>query len=126
MLKNNLYSVNQILLSDDAATCDAVIDLRQDHEIFSGHFPGNPVLPGVCMVQIIKELVEEVKHIPVVLKTAQNIKFLHPVNPLVDSRLHLTLIFRHTEELITVNALVTNGTINFCSFRGTFQEGSKT
>ena len=37
----------------------ANIILNKDHEIFKGHFPGNPVTPGVCMMQIVKELTEE-------------------------------------------------------------------
>ena len=37
----------------------AKITLNKDHDIFNGHFPGNPVTPGVCMMQIVKELTEE-------------------------------------------------------------------
>lgn len=31
------------------------VRLDASHPVFSGHFPGNPVLPGVCTLQIVRE-----------------------------------------------------------------------
>ena len=52
----------------------AQILLNKDHDIFKGHFPGNPVTPGVCMMQIVKELTEECIGMKVLLKSASNVK----------------------------------------------------
>ena len=57
MLIEGLYSV--IDYQWDEQNVNAVIELNKDHDIFKGHFPGNPVMPGVCMLQIIKELTEK-------------------------------------------------------------------
>ena len=35
------------------------IRLNPDHEIYRAHFPGNPITPGVCIVQIISEVLGE-------------------------------------------------------------------
>jgi len=39
----------------------AMILINEEHEVFQGHFPGNPIMPGVCMMQIIKELTEQIQ-----------------------------------------------------------------
>lgn len=55
--------------------------INADHEIFKGHFPGMPVVPGVCMVEMIKEILEEVVGKKTNLKKAGTIKFLHVLDP---------------------------------------------
>ena len=36
--------------------CDVFeVDLLADHPVYEGHFPGMPVSPGVCNMQMIKE-----------------------------------------------------------------------
>ena len=69
----------------------AHIHLNKDHDIFKGHFPGNPVTPGVCMMQIIKELTEEFTGSKLFLKTASNVKFMAIINPFETPDLKLQL-----------------------------------
>ncbi len=59
----------------------ATVHLNKDHAIFKGHFPGNPVMPGVCMIQIIKELTEEAIGKNLFLSVSSNIKFMAIINP---------------------------------------------
>ena len=59
----------------------ANISLNKNHDIFKGHFPGNPVTPGVCMMQIVKELTEEFIGKKLFLKSASNVKFMAIINP---------------------------------------------
>lgn len=48
---------------------------------FSGHFPNNPVLPGICQIQCILAALS-VKHKKVLkLKSVSRAKFLNPVFP---------------------------------------------
>ena len=35
--------------------------LNPQHAIYNGHFPQQPVVPGVCMLQIIKECIEKIQ-----------------------------------------------------------------
>ena len=34
------------------------IQLNPNHEIYKGHFPEQPIAPGVCLAQVVKELCE--------------------------------------------------------------------
>jgi 3-hydroxyacyl-[acyl-carrier-protein] dehydratase len=67
---NKLYSIEE-------KTNDKVkVKLNQNHEIFSGHFPGNPILPGVCSLQIAKELFLQSQIIAI-----GSIRYYSPINP---------------------------------------------
>ncbi|MDC8105706.1 MULTISPECIES: hotdog family protein [Chryseobacterium] len=80
----------------------AHIRLNSDHEIFKGHFPGNPVTPGVCMMQIVKELTEEITGSKLFLKTASNVKFMAIINPFETPDLTVQLDINEGEDEIKV------------------------
>ena len=80
----------------------ATISLHKDHDIFKGHFPGNPVTPGVCMMQIVKELTEEFTNRKLFLKSASNVKFMAIINPFETPDLKLQLDITESEEEIKV------------------------
>lgn len=80
----------------------ANIILHKDHDIFKGHFPGNPVTPGVCMMQIVKELTEEFTGSKLFLKSASNVKFMAIINPVETPELKLQLDITENEGEIKV------------------------
>lgn len=87
----------------------AYIHLNKDHDIFKGHFPGNPVTPGVCMMQIIKELTEEFTGSKLFLKTASNIKFMAIINPFETPDLKLQLDITEDGEDVKVKNVTSFG-----------------
>lgn len=56
-LEGKYYTVLNVA-SEDGNTATYHIALRPDCDIYQGHFPGNPVCPGVCNIQTIKECAE--------------------------------------------------------------------
>ena len=89
MLIEGLYKVTAN--EKTAEGISAKIHLNKDHDIFKGHFPGNPVMPGVCMIQIIKELTEEPTGKDLFLAVSSNIKFMAIINPEKNPDLQLTI-----------------------------------
>ena len=87
ILKNNFYHIKEMQRTDVGVNFLVHFNVR--HFIFSAHFPGNPITPGVCIVQIVKELTEELVQTPLFLKTVKNIKFVQVINPLT----HAEVIF---------------------------------
>lgn len=65
--------------------------VNEKHEVFKGHFPGNPIMPGVCMIQIIKELTESVTDSTLMIQTLANVKFMALINPEATPELRLEL-----------------------------------
>lgn len=76
----------------------ATILINEKHEIFKGHFPGNPIMPGVCMMQIIKELTEQIVESSLMMETLTNVKFMALINPDVTPELRLELDIVITED----------------------------
>ncbi|MDO5608175.1 MAG: 3-hydroxyacyl-ACP dehydratase [Capnocytophaga sp.] len=79
------------LSSTKENTYEAIIRLNADHAIFKGHFPNNPVTPGVCMMQIIKDLTEDIFQVPLFMKSSSNVKFMALINPETSPELRLEL-----------------------------------
>ncbi|WP_125718611.1 hotdog family protein [Flavobacterium ustbae] len=97
MVLKDFYKV----LSEEK-TGDAKYNIRilvnANHEVFKGHFPGNPIMPGVCMIQIIKELTESIIKSPLVIQSLTNVKFMALINPEVNPELLLELDITNTED----------------------------
>jgi 3-hydroxyacyl-[acyl-carrier-protein] dehydratase len=79
MLNNDFFHI--VSLDEGAGTLRAVIRINPDHHIFEGHFPGQPVVPGVCMIQIVKELLATVTGEEPLLKGGDMFKFLSILDP---------------------------------------------
>ena len=65
--------------------------VNEKHDVFKGHFPGNPIMPGVCMIQIIKELTESITKSTLMIQTLSNVKFMALINPEATPELRLEL-----------------------------------
>lgn len=104
-LKNNLY----IIKSSDVEKRSFLIELLPNSIIYKAHFPGHPITPGVCIVQIATELLQEFMHKNLVLKTIANAKFLSIINPEEDKEVIFNikkLTIDETENKISVSIIV--------------------
>ncbi|MEW5674711.1 3-hydroxyacyl-ACP dehydratase [Flavobacterium enshiense] len=90
MLLKDFYTVEQ-LENVSEGKYNAIVHLNNKHEIFKGHFPDNPVTPGVCMMQIIKELSQEILGSSLLMTSCSNVKFMALINPDVTPKLKLEL-----------------------------------
>ena len=89
MLLPHFYSLTNF--NFDNNQLKAVIELNAEHDVFKGHFPNNPVVPGVCMLQILKELVEKATETKLYIKECSNVKFMALINPEVHSELKIVI-----------------------------------
>jgi len=79
MLKDQLYTIQKLEYQDFVIKSE--ISLIKTHPIFKGHFPDIPILPGVTMMQIVKELMEIVEEKKFIIQSAGQLKFLQMLNP---------------------------------------------
>ncbi len=100
MLIADLYKVKSFEKHENGVV--ATVSLNKDHEIFEGHFPGNPVMPGVCMIQMIKELTERATEKELFLSNCSNIKFMAIIDPRKNSLLTLTINISEEDGIIKV------------------------
>lgn len=105
MLLENFYTVNKLDISEGSAIAN--ITINKNHDIFKGHFPGNPVTPGVCMMQIIKELTEQIVNEKLFMQSSSNVKFMAIINPEVNPDLKLSLTIVEEDDLFKVKNVTT-------------------
>ncbi|MDR1671678.1 MAG: beta-hydroxyacyl-ACP dehydratase [Alistipes sp.] len=65
------------------------VRLDRDHEIFAGHFPGTPVLPGVCGMMLVRECASRMTGRQMRYSAIRESKFLTAITP--DSTLTVAL-----------------------------------
>ena len=90
MLLKDFYKIIS-LEKKEAQQYEVVISINEKHEVFKGHFPGNPIMPGVCMMQIIKEITEQITESKLLMESLSNVKFMALINPEVSKELRLVL-----------------------------------
>lgn len=49
--------------------------------VFTGHFPGMPVVPGVCLLNLVKMCIKEETGVSYCLSAVNECKFLAPLTP---------------------------------------------
>lgn len=116
MLKNNFYTLQDENAGPDSFTARATYNA--DHEIFSGHFPGQPVVPGVCTMQMIKELTEAQTGKKLLLQSTGQVKFLQLVLP--DVQPLISVSWKEADGGYMVTASLKNDTADIFKMTGMF------
>ncbi len=108
MLLNDFYVFKSFM--KEGQTIEATIALNGAHDIFKGHFPNSPVVPGVCLMTMVKETLEKGLSKSFVLQEAKSVKFLGIVNPNETEQLQVRCDFTPQENgTIKTNSVITAG-----------------
>ena len=111
-LKDDFFKINDFCQT--ATGMDYTIALNPDHFIYRAHFPENPITPCVCIIQIVKELSEEMLNRKLFLKKVNNVKFLNVVNPLENKEVTFSVsVSSEGEEAYKVGAVVSHANDQF-------------
>lgn len=120
MLQNNLFTLANLQTAGNTITAN--VQLNPAHTIFEGHFPGQPVLPGVCMMQMVKEVLESTLSKPTRLVRADDLKFLSVIVPQPDKVIRIELTTHTDGASIKTDARLLDGYTVLFKFKGTFVE----
>jgi 3-hydroxyacyl-[acyl-carrier-protein] dehydratase len=118
MLQNKLFTFFNLQTHGDLVT--AAIELNAGHPIFEGHFPQQPVLPGVCMLQIVKEVVAVYSGKNIRLVKAGSMKFLSFVDPNRDELMQLEFKVADEAGQLTIDAQLLQSANVVFKFKGAF------
>ncbi|WP_458627982.1 3-hydroxyacyl-ACP dehydratase [Winogradskyella sp. PC D3.3] len=112
MLIKDFYTVLKTTVID-TNTIHVTLKLNKNHDVFNGHFPDNPVTPGVCMIQTIKEITQNHVNNSLFLKHISNIKFTALINPNINAKLILELSIIEENDTFKIKNITkfTDGTI---------------
>lgn len=97
------------------------ITLNKSHVIYRAHFPGNPITPGVCVVKMINELLEERVGKKLRLKHIKNLKFIKPIQPDSQPQVNVNMQMVETEgDEISTRGIIEYEGKTFTKFSLTF------
>lgn len=111
MLLHDFYTTQNLQYAE--GSLQAEISFHASHPIFAGHFPQQPVVPGVCMMQVVKNLLEAAVQQPLQLTAAGNAKFLSMIVPTPGLLVKASIQFSHTAAGIEAQASLTGDTTTY-------------
>ncbi len=97
----------------------ARIMINRDHSILEGHFPGLPIVPGVCMMQIIREIMEVMSGKDLKLTAADTMKFLSVINPNQNSEVDVDIKYAEHPDHYSVSATLFAASVTFFKLKAT-------
>lgn len=65
----------------DSENIKCTVSLNESHIIYKAHFIGNPITPGVCVVQMAAEILGHFSGMSLVMRRAKSIKFKKAISP---------------------------------------------
>ena len=105
ILKDNFYTINELEFVENKIQASIKID--SNHSIFEGHFPNNPITPGVVEMEIVKEIVSEGIQKTLKMSKMSNCKFLAILNPLTSSEVNVKIdVLEHENKRIRISAQI--------------------
>ena len=119
----NFYSeLSSTFSEQNQNSFSSEIELNPEHEIFKGHFEQMPVAPGVCLVQIVKEIVMDKFQINLQLSEGKNIKYLALIVPTQNKNFVIDFTVYPTENGLNISANYTNNGTSFTKMKLIFKE----
>ncbi|MCB9046470.1 MAG: 3-hydroxyacyl-ACP dehydratase [Chitinophagales bacterium] len=117
MLMNDFYRIEYIQREPNSLSCRIVFN--DQHDIFKGHFPGQPVVPGVCMMQMVKELLEAQTDQNLWLRNAGQVKFLQLITPDIQPMINIS--WQQDDNGYNVSANFSNDAAYLFKLTGNFE-----
>ncbi len=120
MLLDDLYSVN-IVATEKKDDIQAKVDINPSHNIFKGHFPDRPVMPGVCLTNMLTDTISVREQKDYYLASADYIKFINVVLPDQVQSVNIQLKITSSEATkIWAEGSILSGTTTYLKFKGCF------
>lgn len=79
LLDDFFYITDSSIVDSENIKC--AVSFNEAHTIYKAHFIGNPITPGVCLVQMAIEIMENIFKKSFVLQRVKSIKFKKPITP---------------------------------------------
>ena len=99
-------------------TFSAEIAFNAAHPVFAGHFPGKPIVPGVCLLEILAAVLSRITGKEMIIDEISNIKFLQVIDPVINPVILLDGSVSEEENgHFKVNAVYKKGDTIFAKFK---------
>lgn len=100
-----LYFITDII-DDEAGSSLIKLRINPGCEVFNGHFPGYPVVPGVCSMETVRECAETVLGRKTFMRNIIQCRFRNIIEPSKIGELTVKAEFNDIENGKRVNAVL--------------------
>ena len=116
LLENSYYKI----IGRSGEGLDAVfrVALLPDCEVYKGHFPGNPVSPGVCNIETIKECAMLLTGKRLVIDTIRQCRLTAVASPSVSPEVEVTLSCSPVGKGFAVTAKIADNERTYMEYKG--------
>ncbi len=87
------------------------VELLSGCKVYEGHFPGHPVSPGACNMQMIKELAERISGQPLHIASIKQCRMIDVISPQDTPALTVAVALAPTEQGFAVTASIAADTV---------------
>ena len=98
MLLNDFFKITNKQKLDSYIIYD--INLNKNHKIYEGHFPSQPIAPGVCLAQIVKELCENHLDKELKMHSSRNMKFMNILDPTKNENVSIKILIKEIDNVL--------------------------
>lgn len=119
LLKDKFYHIESVKKENGHAKYS--ISLPADCNVYQGHFPGNPVCPGVCEIETVKELTAELVGCKLAVANIKRCRFTSVATPKACPVMEVEISLVNTEHGFTVTATISDGKKQYMDFKGEMQ-----
>lgn len=121
LLKDKYY---EVVSEEHTAECTAKyhVKLKADCSCYEGHFPGKPVSPGVCNIEMIRECAEILTGKDLFITTIKQCRLTEIAAPQICPEVDVTVQVTPNQPdatAYTVVANISDATRSFMDFKGT-------
>ena len=123
MLIKDYYTIENVLKQDDGIV-RFDISLNADCPVYEGHFPGEPVSPGVCNIQMVKECTEQVAGKSLFLNNLQQCRLTTLVTPLAHPQVEVKILLEEKGEVYKLKATLGKGEESYLELKAELAENT--
>ncbi len=119
MLLGSLFTIVSTQSENNAVILE--LTLQDRHPVFEGHFPGRPVVPGACLLQLVKEIMQLITGHELQLLKAHQLKFITLIEPGRTGILKMTLKYQTEGTTVSATGILYNNAEVCFKFNELFQ-----
>jgi len=116
LLENKYYRV--IHVNGDGLNAIFHIALLPDCDIYRGHFPGNPVSPGVCNIETVRECAMLLTGKKLFISFIKQCRLMAVASPVICPEVDVVITASPTEAGFTVQAKITDAKRVYMEYKG--------
>ena len=116
LLESNFGKIINSEIQENIVIFEVLLNAK--HDIYRGHFPFRPITPGVCTLQLVRELLENHLGKKLRLSNSKNVKFSGMIDPNISPKITIDIQILPTDSTqeIKIKANVFCKEQTFCKY----------